>query len=29
MRDNGIDGPKLAAGLLAGKLPLGFAFRDE
>jgi glutamyl-Q tRNA(Asp) synthetase len=29
MRESGIDGPELAAGLLAGKLPLGFAFRDE
>jgi glutamyl-Q tRNA(Asp) synthetase len=26
MRDSGIDGPALAAELLAGKLPLGFAF---
>ena len=26
MRDNGIDGPVLARDLLAGKLPLGFAF---
>jgi glutamyl-Q tRNA(Asp) synthetase len=26
MRDSGIDGPALAADLLAGKLPLGFAF---
>lgn len=29
MRESGIDGPRLAADLLAGKLPLGFAFRDE
>ena len=29
MRESGIVGPELAAGLLAGKLPLGFAFRDE
>jgi len=29
MRTSGIDGPRLAADLLAGKLPLGFAFRDE
>jgi glutamyl-Q tRNA(Asp) synthetase len=29
MRDGGVDGPVLAANLLAGKLPLGFAFRDE
>ena len=29
MRESGVDGPKLAAELLAGKLPLGFAFRDE
>lgn len=28
MRDGGIDGRALAAELLAGKLPLGFAFRD-
>jgi glutamyl-Q tRNA(Asp) synthetase len=26
LRDSGVDGPMLAAGLLAGKLPLGFAF---
>jgi glutamyl-Q tRNA(Asp) synthetase len=26
MREGGIDGPTLAADLLAGKLPLGFAF---
>ena len=26
MRDSGVDGPALAADLLAGKLPLGFAF---
>ena len=29
MRGAGVDGPQLAADLLAGKLPLGFAFRDE
>jgi glutamyl-Q tRNA(Asp) synthetase len=29
MRKSGVDGPRLAADLLAGKLPLGFAFRDE
>src|SRR5690242_13458155 len=29
MRQSGVDGPALAAELLAGKLPLGFAFRDE
>ena len=29
MRDAGIDGPALAADLLDGKLPLGFAFRHE
>jgi glutamyl-Q tRNA(Asp) synthetase len=29
MRESGVDGPRLAADLLAGKLPLGFAFRDE
>jgi len=28
MRENGIDGPALAADLLAGKLPLGFTFVD-
>ena len=28
MRERGVDGPALAADLLAGKLPLGFAFRD-
>jgi glutamyl-Q tRNA(Asp) synthetase len=28
MRDSGVDGPRLAADLLVGKLPLGFAFRD-
>ncbi|HET7282450.1 MAG TPA: tRNA glutamyl-Q(34) synthetase GluQRS [Sphingomicrobium sp.] len=28
MRESGVDGPALAADLLAGKLPLGFAFRD-
>jgi hypothetical protein len=26
MRANGVDGRELAADLLAGKLPLGFAF---
>jgi glutamyl-Q tRNA(Asp) synthetase len=26
MRENGVDGPMLAAELRAGKLPLGFAF---
>ena len=26
MRERGVDGPALAAELLAGKLPLGFAF---
>src|SRR4051812_11894194 len=29
MREAGVDGPHLTADLLAGKLPLGFAFRDE
>jgi glutamyl-Q tRNA(Asp) synthetase len=29
MRESGVDGPALAAELLHGKLPLGFAFRDE
>ena len=29
MRESGADGPTLAVELLAGKLPLGFAFRDE
>lgn len=29
MRESGVDGPALAAELLAGSLPLGFAFRDE
>jgi glutamyl-Q tRNA(Asp) synthetase len=29
MRAAGTDGPALAADLLAGKLPLGFAFRGE
>jgi glutamyl-Q tRNA(Asp) synthetase len=29
MRDSGTDGRALAADLLAGKLPLGFAFGDE
>jgi glutamyl-Q tRNA(Asp) synthetase len=28
MREKGVDGPTLAAGLLAGKLPLGFAFTE-
>ena len=28
MRESGVDGPQLAADLLAGKLPLGFAFLD-
>ena len=28
MRESGVDGPQLAADLLAGKLPLGFAFSD-
>ena len=28
MREAGIDGPQLAADLLAGKLPLGFSFLD-
>jgi glutamyl-Q tRNA(Asp) synthetase len=28
MRETGVDGRALAADLLAGKLPLGFAFRD-
>ena len=28
MREAGIDGPRLAAELLTGKLPLGFAFSD-
>jgi glutamyl-Q tRNA(Asp) synthetase len=28
MRESGVDGPRLAADLLAGKLPLGFAFRE-
>jgi glutamyl-Q tRNA(Asp) synthetase len=28
MREAGIDGRALAAGLLAGKLPLGFSFID-
>jgi glutamyl-Q tRNA(Asp) synthetase len=28
MRENGVDGPALAADLLDGKLPLGFAFVD-
>jgi glutamyl-Q tRNA(Asp) synthetase len=29
MRAEGVDGPSLAADLVTGKLPLGFAFRDE
>jgi glutamyl-Q tRNA(Asp) synthetase len=29
MRESGVDGRRLAADLVAGKLPLGFAFRDE
>src|SRR5690348_4599846 len=29
MRESGVDGPTLVSDLLAGKLPLGFAFRDE
>ena len=29
MRESGIDGPTLVADLLAGELPLGFAFHDE
>lgn len=29
IRESGGHGPALAAGLLAGELPLGFAFRDE
>jgi glutamyl-Q tRNA(Asp) synthetase len=29
MRESGVDGPQLAYDLLAGKLPLGFVFRDE
>lgn len=29
MREAGADGPQLAADLIAGKLPLGFAFGDE
>ncbi len=28
MRESGVDGPRLAADLLTGKLPLGFAFRE-
>jgi glutamyl-Q tRNA(Asp) synthetase len=28
MREAGVDGRRLAADLLAGELPLGFAFRD-
>jgi glutamyl-Q tRNA(Asp) synthetase len=28
MRESGVDGPSLAADLLASKLPLGFAFLD-
>ena len=29
MRESGVRGPALAVDILAGKLPLGFAFRDE
>jgi glutamyl-Q tRNA(Asp) synthetase len=29
MRESGVDGQALAASLLKGELPLGFAFRDE
>ena len=29
LREEGVDGRKLSARLLSGKLPLGFAFRDE
>jgi glutamyl-Q tRNA(Asp) synthetase len=29
MRKSGVDGQALAASLLKGELPLGFAFRDE
>ena len=29
MRESGVDGPQLGSELLAGKLPLGFAFLDE
>jgi glutamyl-Q tRNA(Asp) synthetase len=29
MREAGVDGARLAVDLVAGKLPLGFAFRDE
>ena len=29
MRESGVDGEALAASLLKGELPLGFAFRDE
>ena len=29
MRDSGVGGPALTAALIAGKLPLGFAYRDE
>lgn len=29
MREAGVDGARLAIDLVAGKLPLGFAFRDE
>jgi glutamyl-Q tRNA(Asp) synthetase len=28
MRESGVDGPRLAADLLSGKLPLGFAFSE-
>jgi glutamyl-Q tRNA(Asp) synthetase len=29
MRESGVDGRRLAASLLAGKLPLGFAFHGR
>jgi glutamyl-Q tRNA(Asp) synthetase len=29
LRESGVEGPRLASDLLAGNLPLGFAFRDE
>jgi glutamyl-Q tRNA(Asp) synthetase len=29
LREDGVDGRELVDDLLAGKLPLGFAFRDE
>jgi glutamyl-Q tRNA(Asp) synthetase len=28
LRERGVDGPRLAADLLSGKLPLGFRFTD-